>query len=452
MIKAVAATGQLGTGFKSHTLAAAAVGADFIGCDAGSSDPGPYYLGSGQTQSSEQAVARDLELMISEGLKHGIPVLVGSAGTAGARPHLDRTVQIVRRLAEKNGWHFPLAVIDSELDAERVVAAYEAGALTPLNGAPEITASSLRAAEHIVAMQGPEAFIDALQQGALVVVAGRSSDTSIFAAIPTMRGIPEGVAFHAAKILECGAAATVERKYPDSMVAVMDADGFTVEPPNPEMVCTPQSVASHTLYENADPFRLVEPNGTLDTTNSSYTAVSDRAVRVTGSAFEPTDDYTVKLEAATLLGYRTVVLAGVRDPLVVGQIDQFVEKTQAVIREKVADSLGLTDADYQMRWNIYGKNGTLGPFETENRVDGHEVALLIDIVAKDQGTARSIGSVAWHTALHQPIPEYSGLVSHLAFPVSPPAIDAGPVYEFSVNHVMHVQKPSDAYTLTIEKL
>jgi hypothetical protein len=123
-----------------------------------------------------------------------------------------------------------------------------------------------------------------------------------------------------------------------------------------------------------------------------------------------------------------------------------------VIREKVADSLGLTDADYQMRWNIYGKNGTLGPFETENLVDGHEVALLIDIVAKDQGTARSIGSVAWHTALHQPIPEYSGLVSHLAFPVSPPAIDAGPVYEFSVNHVMHVQKPSNAYTLTIEKL
>jgi hypothetical protein len=294
MIKAVAATGQLGTGFKAHTLAAAAVGADFIGCDAGSSDPGPYYLGSGQTQSSEQAVARDLELMISEGLGHGIPVLVGSAGTAGARPHLDRTVQIVRRLAEKNGWHFPLAVVDSELAPERVVAAYEAGAVTPLNGAPEISPATIRAAEHIVAMQGPECFTDALQQGAAVVVAGRSSDTSIFAAIPVMRGIPEGIAFHAAKILECGAASVVERKYPDSMVATMDGEGFTVEPPNPDMVCTPQSVASHAFYETADPFRLVEPNGTLDTTNAVYTAVSDRAVRVTGSAFEQTDDYTVK--------------------------------------------------------------------------------------------------------------------------------------------------------------
>jgi hypothetical protein len=105
-----------------------------------------------------------------------------------------------------------------------------------------------------------------------------------------------------------------------------------------------------------------------------------------------------------------------------------------------------------MRWNIYGKNGTLGPFEPENHVTGHEVALLIDIVAKDQRTAQAIGSVAWHTALHQPISEYSGLVSHLAFPVSPPAISAGPVYEFSINHVMHLDKPGDTYTLTIENL
>lgn len=452
MIKAVAATGQLGTGFKAHTLAAAAADADFIGCDAGSSDPGPYYLGSGQTQPSEQAVARDLELMISEGLRHGIPVLVGSAGTAGARPHLERTVRIVLKLAEKNGWHFPFAVIDSEMDAERVVAAYESEALTPLNGAPEISASSLRAAEHIVAMQGPDCFIDALQQGASVVVAGRSSDTSIFAATPMMRGIPEGIAFHAAKILECGAASAVERKYPDSMVAMMDPDGFTVEPPNPDMVCTPQSVASHTFYETADPFRLAEPGGTLDTTNAVYTAVSDRAVRVTGSAFDPTDDYTVRLEASTLIGYRTLVLAGVRDPLVVTQIDQFIEKTNNVINDKIADNLAIGTGDYRIRWNIYGKNGTLGPFETQNQVDGHEIALLIDIVAKDQVTANAIGSVAWHTALHQPIPEYSGLVSHLAFPVSPPAINAGPVYEFSVNHVMHIQKPSDAYALTIDTL
>ena len=452
MIKAVAATGQLGSGFKEHTLAAAAVGADFIGCDAGSSDPGPYYLGSGTPQASDAAVARDLELMIAAGIKNDIPVLIGSAGTAGGRPHLERTVEIVRKLAAKNGWHFPLGTIDSEISSDRVVEAYLDRKLTPLNGAPEISVESIRRAKRIVAMQGPECFIDALEQGAKVVIAGRTSDTSIFAAIPMMRGIPEAVAFHAAKILECGAASTVQRMYPDSMVAKLDHDGFTVEPPNPQMVCTPQSVASHTFYETADPFRLVEPNGTLVTSNARYTAVSDRAVRVTGSQFELTDDYTIKLEAASLVGYRTVVFAGVRDPLLVAQIDSFVATTRSVIEGKISDSLGLGKDDFQMRWSVYGQNGCLGPFEPEDHVTGHEAALLIDIIAKDQEVAQAIGSLAWHTALHQPIPEYSGLVSNLAFPMSPPGINAGPVYEFSMNHVIHVEKPSDTYALNIEQV
>jgi hypothetical protein len=158
----------------------------------------------------------------------------------------------------------------------------------------------------------------------------------------------------------------------------------------------------------------------------------------------------VKLEAATLIGYRTVIFAGVRDPLLVDQIEDFVDMSDGVIRGKISDSLGIEPGGYTMRWNIYGKNGTLGPFEPEEHVTGHEVALMIDIVAPTQEQAQAIGSVAWHTALHQPIPEYSGLVSNLAFPVSPPAISAGPVYEFSINHVMHVDKPRDTYTLTVE--
>jgi hypothetical protein len=451
-ITAVAATGQLGTGFKESSLVAAAREADVIGCDGGSSDPGPYYLGSGMTQSGNRSVARDLEIMIRLGRERGVPVLVGSAGTAGGRPHLERTVEIVRVLAARNGWRFRLAIVDSEIDAEHVVKAYEAGRLRPLAGAPEISADSIRAASRIVAMQGPECFVDALGQGADVVIAGRTSDTAIFAAVPMMRGIPAGIAFHAAKILECGAASTVERKYPDSMLARLDADSFVVEPPNPEMYCTPQSVASHTFYETSDPFRLVEPAGTLVTTGSTYEAASDRAVRVAGSTFEEAPGYTVRLEAATLVGYRTTVIAGIRDPLVVRQIDHYVATIDRVVRGKIADSLGLGEGDYRMRWNVYGRNGTLGPFEPVPHVEGHEVALLIDIVAADQETSQSIGAVAWHTALHQPIPEYSGLVSNLAFPVSPPATPAGPVYEFSINHVMELDHPDQTYSLTLEDL
>ena len=40
------------------------------------------------------------------------------------------------------------------------------------------------------------------------------------------------------------------------MMAVLHADSFDVFPLREDYRCTPQSVASHTLYENADPFDL----------------------------------------------------------------------------------------------------------------------------------------------------------------------------------------------------
>jgi len=64
---------------------------------------------------------------------------------------------------------------------------------------------------------------------------------------------------HAAKILECGAAAVTNRFTPDGMLCTMRQDEFVIEPANPQMKCTPVSVAAHTLYENADPFLLYEP-------------------------------------------------------------------------------------------------------------------------------------------------------------------------------------------------
>jgi hypothetical protein len=256
-----------------------------------------------------------------------------------------------------------------------------------------------------------------------------------------MNGIPYGPAYHAAKTLECGAACAKERKYPDSMAAVLDRDGFTVEPPNLDFVCTPQSVASHTLYENSDPFILVEPGGVLDTTNAVYSAVSDRAVRVTNSQFTSASQYTVRLEAARLAGYRTAVVAGIRDPLVLQQLGSFIDSASERIQSKVADSLEVDVSQYRMRWVVYGSSGVMGPLEPSPAIDGHEVGVLIDIVAPTQQLASAIGSIAWHTALHHPIKEYSGLVSNLAFPMSPPAMDAGPVYEFAINHVWAIDDP-----------
>jgi hypothetical protein len=451
-LKAVAATGQLGTGFKRETLDTATAGARMIGCDAGSTDPGPYYLGAGKTQAADAAVARDLELMIEKALEHNIPAVVGSAGTGGGTVHLNRTVDIVRAIAARRNWKFELATIDSEVAPETVAAAYRAQRLRPLSGAPELSEERILGASRLVAMQGVEPFQHALKQGAQVVIAGRSSDVSIYAAVPLMEGIPPEIAYHAGKILECGAAAVEQRSHPDCMTAYMSADEFVMDPPNPAMRCTPQSVAAHGMYENADPFYHVEPGGALDITNAEYTPAGDRSVRVRPGVFTPADQLTLRLEGAELAGYRTAVVAGVRDPLVVGQIDDFLASTTKVIKGKIRESLGFEAEQYTFNWRVYGQNGSMGELEPDPRVLGQEVGLVLDIVAPEQAAAAAIASVAWHTALHHPVPQYSGLVSNLAFPFSPPSLDAGPVYRFCINHVIEVDDALELATIEFETL
>ena len=450
-IRAVAATGNLSTGFREETLIRAVEqGAHFIGCDAGTTDSGAYYLGSGNARGPREGTKRNLRIMIREGLKAGIPVIVGSAGHAGGKPHLDWTLEIVRELARENAWHFKLAAIDSEIPKEVLVQALHEGRIAPLCPAPEFQETSMRQAERFVAMMGIEPIQSALKLGAQVIVTGRCSDVAIYAALPVLEGIPKNVAFHAGKILECGSAAVAQRFYPDCMAAELDQDGFTVDPPNPAFRCTPQSVAAHTLYENADPYHLIESGGTVDTTAAQYEPISDRAVRVSGARFIPSEKYTVKIEGAALAGYRSIVVAGIRDPLILRQLDKFLTTLRAVVERKIHDSMKLTSNDYTLQFRVYGSNGSMGQTEPCPQVEGHEVGLIIDIVAASQSLAADILPIVWHTGLHHPIQEQEGLISNLAFPFSPPGADIGPVYRFCANHVWHLDDPCKPFRMTLE--
>jgi len=452
-IKAVAATGNLSTGFLEESLRrAVSSGADFIGCDAGSTDSGPYYLGSGEARGPREGVKRNTGRILREALAAGIPTIIGTAGNAGGRPHLNWLLEIVRELARENNWHFKLASIDSEINKETLIGALRSGEITALDPAPRLDENTIRSAERFVAMIGVEPFQRALQAGAQVVVAGRSSDVAIYAALPLLRGIPPAVALHAGKILECGAASVAQRLYPDCLMADLDDQGFTVEPPNAAMQCTPQSVAAHALYENADPFRLVESGGVLDTSTAQYKALSDRAVRVTGSRYVPSALYTVRLEGASLVGYRSIVVAGIRDPLVIRQLDSFLSGLRTVVERKLRDSLSLEPEQYTLNWRVYGRDGTLGKLEPEASLSCHEIGLVIDVVAPTASLAAGIIPIVAHTGLHHPIPEHQGLISNLAFPFSPPGINVGPVYRFCANHVWKLKDPCAPFPMSLEDL
>jgi hypothetical protein len=85
-------------------------------------------------------------------------------------------------------------------------------------------------------------------------------------------------------------------------------------------------------------------------------------------------------------------------------------------------------------------------------VEGHEVGLIIDVVARSQSEAADILPIVWHTGLHHPIPEQEGLISNFAFPFSPPGADMGPVYRFCANHVWHLDDPYEPFGATSENL
>ena len=74
-------------------------GAHFIGCDAGTTDSGPYYLGARSPRGPREGIKRNLRIMIREGLKAGVTdrpeqnprvnaaELAFIAGSAGAELH-----------------------------------------------------------------------------------------------------------------------------------------------------------------------------------------------------------------------------------------------------------------------------------------------------------------------------------------------------------------------------
>ena len=447
-LRILSPTGVCGSGFLEASFEKAlAWDPHFIGCDAGSTDPGPSHLGTGDAAFPRAAVKRDLRLMLIGARRKKIPLLIGSAGTAGGDAHVEGFCEIVREIAREENLAFRLAVVHAEQDKAYVAKRLREGRVKPLHPAPPFDEAVIDRSACIVGMMGAEPFQRALEQGADVVIAGRASDTAIFAAMPVMRGFPEGIAWHAAKILECGAAAVVNRRTPDCMFAWVRKDHFVVQAPDETLRCTTQSIASHSLYENADPFKLVECSGTLDLTDSRYEQQDERAVKVSGSRFIPAERYTVKLEGAELAGYQSIVIGSVRDPFIIRQIDDWTGRLTERIHARVNMVYGekLSKSDYVVHMRIYGKNGTMGPLEPVKEIRSHELCLLIEVTAPTQEIASSIAGIVRHQGLHLPIPQWSGLITALACPYNPAHLDRGPVYRFNINHVVEPDDPHEMF-------
>jgi len=426
-LRVLAASGQLGYGIPQAAFERGMQRRPhFIGCDMGSIDPGPYYLGSGEMAAPAPMVRRDLELVLGAALAAGIPLVIGSAGTAGAGPQLDATVAILLEIARDQGLRFRLTTVRSDLSAAQVIAALDQGSLAPIGPMPQPSRDEVLECTHIVGQCGSETLARALQTPTDVLLAGRACDTAIFATLPEMLGYPMALCLHMAKIVEC-TSLCCRPAGRDAMLAELALDGFTLESMNPDAHATPASVAAHALYEQADPFEVDEPGGTLLLRDAHYEALDAHRTRVSGAQFRPRARATLKIEGAARVGERCVLLAGVADPTMLGCLPQALRAVEERVRH-------LVPGDWALHSHVYGQ-GAVHPLPGEHH-SRHEAGLVIEFIATDAALARTAAGVFKQNLLHYGYPGRVSTAGNLAFAFTPSEIDAGTAYRFVLYHVM----------------
>lgn len=413
---------------------------DLIAVDAGSTDAGPHKLGAGVGIVSKKAAKKDLELMIQAGYDLNIPVIVGSAGGSGAKPHVEWTLDVIKEILEEKKIKIKTAIVWADIDKDYIKNKMAESKIHPMNYVPELTEEALDKTTRVVAQMGHEPIIKALEEGAQLVIAGRTYDPSVFAAYPIMKGFDAGLAYHLGKILECGALCSEPGTTKDCMMGYLREDHFLVRPLNPKRKCYVTSVAAHTLYEKDHPYLLHGPGFALDLSNCKFEQRAEGIVKVSGSKLIK-KPYTVKLEGSAKVAYRTLVIGGTRDPIAIQNIDDI----QNEINEQVAAYFDdIPRSEYKILFHLYGKDGVMGPLEPVKE-SAHELGIVMEVIASSQELANIICASARSTLMHFPYKGRKATAGNIALLYSPSDIEFGPVYKFTVYHLMDIDDPCEVF-------
>ena len=384
---------------------------DLICADSGSCNVGPVPLGADISSSPRRWQMDDLETMLLASRRLGVPMIVGSAGDTGSNSRVDLFVGIIQDLAEKHRLaRFRVGYFYSEVSKDALRRRIVAGdQITGLDGRPPLDLASLEATDHVVAMAGIHPHIDLLDQGADVIIGGRSSDCAIFAAPAIRQGFPEGLAYFYGKVLECASFCAEPYGGKESVLGEITMDDVKIAALLPEQRCTVASVAGHAMYERANPFYEYFLGGHIDMSRCHYEQYDGRTVRVTGPTYVPASELQVKLEGAGKIGERYVGIVGIRDPYTIVNID----RVTSWARQQVAENFG--DTGYELHFTIYGRNAILGEREPLKARPGHELGVVVQGVAPTKAMAEEVCMIATRQMFYARLPEVKGTAGGVAF-------------------------------------
>lgn len=445
-IKILTPVGMLGYGFPPEDYRRGIEkNPDAVILDSGSTDPGLYMLGTGSTMVKPMAYERDLKIILSGIGEKKIPLLIGSVGGDGTNAHVDYIADMISDILKTMNVHKKIIKIYSDIDKKLVLQKLQNKKIQPCSSSPELTGKDVEESVRIVAQMGAEPILKALQEypDVDIVVAGRAYDPSPYAAFCMWKGITDpGIYWHMGKVMECGGFCCEKKDM--VIMATVREDSFDLEPLNPLNRCTEISVASHTLYEKTRPDLLAGPGGVLNLRNAKYEQITERAVRVWGSRFEPSESYQIKLEGATVEGYRCSFIGGVRDPILISQIDQFLQRVKEFASGTYPQ---LKTGEARIDFHVYGKNAVMDDLEPNSDFLPQEVGILGTVTAQTQELANAICANTRVFVLHGPSPGQVATGGNLALPLNPPDNPLGPVCRFSFYHLMEIEDPVSLFSV-----
>ena len=450
-VRIITPTGHLGTTplEKASFERGCAASPDFIVADSGSADIGPYPLGADRPASDEVWQRHDIEAMLLAARRLGIALILGSASDTGTDRGVDQYMRLVREIAAEHGLGpFRLAAIYSEIPVDEIRRRLKDGAtIRGLNGRPDCDAATLDRTDRVVAVMGAEPIRDVLEASADVVIAGRSSDSAIFAAPLLNAGHSMADAFFCGKAMECASFCGEPFMGKETILGRVDGTGVYLTAMHPDQRCTPASVASHAMYERLNPFREYVPGGYLDMSKCRYEQVDEKTTRVTGQTFVPSPTTRIKLEGSGKVAERALFIAGIRDPYTIANLDRAI----GWAKSKLTERFGPIGERYDVFYHVYGRNAVMEAMEPTPARAPLEVGIVVEVVCADAARAETICHIAGKNLFYARLPDVKGTAGTAAI-MSDEVLHARAAYEWTLNHVMEVTDPRELFRTRFETI
>ncbi|RVX67750.1 hypothetical protein B0A52_07873 [Exophiala mesophila] len=382
--------------------------------DAGSTDSGPTKLALGTTTCPYDAYERDFRKLIPLSMK---------------------------------SWKLKAISIYSQLNKSLVHERFKDGQISPCGKAvPELTEEAITQTPRIVAQMGPEPFLDAIIRDPdfHVMIGGRAYDPAPYVAFAAYHALDSkqrditnlsseslGSIYHMGKVLECGGLCATPKG--SGAIGIVNSDfSVDIRPLDPAAKCIPLSVAAHTMYEKSRPDLLAGPGGVLDVSTATYTQLEDSiTTRISGSKFylsrKNGEPFTVKLEGARVTGYRTLMMGSFGDPILIGQINNFLERAKQYAYSQNGDVQG----DCDIGFHIYGFDKDKPEYVPS------QIFVVTETLAPTQKAATSLASAMRIAFAHGPYPGQKATSGNFGMGIGGKLeLEVDQCAEFSLYHLM----------------